>query len=199
MSAHETLVAKVGRHTIEIRADDHVRRGLTCTVDGESIPLTGHVPPRYRHTQQGPSYRVIAALGALLTALAGGGLAWELPWPLVVALAGAGVFVMLVGSCFHRLTVADESDRLAVQFGFLPLFGKRIHYAEIQAVEIGRTTLLDGWGIHLNLQGRWVWNLWARDCVVIHHGGITRIGTDDADNLAAFLKRQLTLTHHRPA
>jgi hypothetical protein len=189
---HDKLVAKLGSHTIEIRADDHVLRGLNCTVDGESIPLTGHVPPRYRHTQNGPSFRLMAAIGALLVALAGvAALLWQLPWPCVVAVAGAGVFVVLAGACFHRLTVADEDDRLAIQFGFLPLFGKRIHYAEIKAVEIGRITLFDGWGIHLNLRGRWVWNLWARDCVVIRHGETTRVGTDDANNLAAFLKRRI--------
>ena len=67
-----------------------------------------------------------------------------------------------------------------------------ILYRDIEKVEIGRTTILDGWGIHLSLRGGWVWNIWGRDCVVIHRRkGITRIGTDDAENLARFLKRKI--------
>ena len=40
-----------------------------------------------------------------------------------------------------------------------------------------------------NLHSAWAWNIWGRDCVVVHFrkGGTLRIGTDDAENLAAFL------------
>ena len=51
--------------------------------------------------------------------------------------------------------------------------------------------LLDGWGIHMSPRGGWVWNIWGRDCVVIHlERGALRVGTDDAENLAAFLKQR---------
>jgi hypothetical protein len=45
--------------------------------------------------------------------------------------------------------------------------------------------------IHYSIRGGLVWNLWGRDCVVVHfkNGGVLRIGTDDAENLADFLKR----------
>jgi hypothetical protein len=39
----------------------------------------------------------------------------------------------------------------------------------------------------------WVWNLWGRDCVVVHlkNSGVLRIGTDDAANHARFLEGKL--------
>lgn len=71
---------------------------------------------------------------------------------------------------------------LAIRFGLVPFFRRTIRYADIESVEVGRTTILDGWGIHSSVRGGWVWNLWARDCVVVHfnNGGTLRIGTDDA-------------------
>jgi len=32
----------------------------------------------------------------------------------------------------------------------------------------------------------------SRDCVVVYHRGITRIGTDDAENLAALLRTKVS-------
>ena len=64
-------------------------------------------------------------------------------------------------------------------------------------VETGRTMLLDGWGVHFSLAGGSVWNIWGRDCVVIRHGGITRVGTDDAENLAAFLRTKIPVAAGR--
>ena len=40
----------------------------------------------------------------------------------------------------------------------------------------------------MSIRGDWVWNLWGRDCVMVHlTKGVLRIGTDDAENLAALL------------
>lgn len=71
----------------------------------------------------------------------------------------------------------------------MPLFRRNVRYADIESVEVGRTLFLDGWGIHYSIRGGWVWNLWGRACVVVHfrNGKTLRIGTDDAENLAAFL------------
>jgi hypothetical protein len=94
-----------------------------------------------------------------------------------------------VTPAFHHLTVADQGDRLAIRFGPVPLFGRTVCYADIEKVEVGRTLILDGWGIHYSIRGGWVWNLWGRDRVVVHfkNGGTLRVGTDDAENLARFL------------
>jgi hypothetical protein len=52
---------------------------------------------------------------------------------------------------------------------------------------------MDGWGIHMSIRGGWVWNLWGRDCVVIHfEKGMLRIGIDDAENLTAFLDGKIS-------
>ena len=65
-----------------------------------------------------------------------------------------------------------------------------VNYGDIGTVEVGRTLLLDGWGVHYSVRGGWVWNLWGRTCVVVQfkNGGRLRIGTDDAENLAGFLE-----------
>ena len=42
--------------------------------------------------------------------------------------------------------VQDEGDELAVRYGPIPMFAKTIPYAQITAVEPGRTNLIDGWG-----------------------------------------------------
>ena len=55
-------------------------------------------------------------------------------------------------------------------------------------MEVGRTLILDGWGIQMSIRDDWVWNLSVRNCVVIHfEKGVLRIGIDDAEDLPAFL------------
>ena len=93
---------------------------------------------------------------------------WFLPLlALRIIFLVTGLFMLLLAASFHHLTVTGEGSQLAIRFGPLPLFRKRISYDEITAVEKGRTTILDGWGIHLSLRGGMVWNIWGRDCVVI--------------------------------
>lgn len=39
---------------------------------------------------------------------------------------------------------------------------------------------------------RLVWNLWGRECAVLQlKRGTLRVGTDDADNLVAFLRKRI--------
>jgi hypothetical protein len=106
---------------------------------------------------------------------------------------GVGLLFVLLAFSFHYLKVEDQGDVLAVQFGPFPLFRRTVKYADIETVEVGRTLFLDGWGIHYSLRGGWVWNIWGRSCVIIRFrgGGTLRIGTDDAEQLAAFLQRKL--------
>ncbi len=87
----------------------------------------------------------------------------------------------------------DQSDHLAIRFGPFPTFHRIVRHVAIVKVKRGRTLLLDGWGIHYSVRGGWVWNLWGRDCVVVHlKKGKLRIGTNDAENLAWFLERKVT-------
>ncbi len=110
--------------------------------------------------------------------------------PMNLVMIAPGVVLLYLGLSFQHLTVRDEGDRLAIRFGPLPLFKTSVKYSEIEGVEVGRTLLLDGLGIHMSLRGGWVWNLWGRDCVVVNRRGrsVLRIGTDDAANLARFLQ-----------
>ncbi len=123
-------------------------------------------------------------------------LAWiarEQPVVLAVMIVAA-VILVRVGLAFHHLTVEDEGDRLAIRFGPLPFMETWIQYADIQQVEVGRTTILDGWGIHRRPGHCWLWNLWGRDCVVIHRQrSDLRVGSDEAENLAEFLRGKMTV------
>ena len=148
-------------------------------------------PGTYRHTQRAPLCLVVYLTAALML-----GMAWflrnEPPQPFTsLILVSMGLLTLVLAAAFHHLTVEDEDDRIAIRFGPLPLFRRTIRYEDISEVEIGRTTIMDGWGIHMSLRGGWVWNLWGRDCVVIRHKGTLRVGTDDAQNLAEFLKGKL--------
>jgi len=143
----------------------------------------------YHRTQRGPwGVMCCAFAAAFLTA------SWTLPIPAPsLVLFATGIFTFLLAASFHQLTVADQSDYLAIRFGPLPLFRKRIFYDDIREVKKGRTTFLDGWGIHWSPWGGWVWNIWGRDCVVIRlKRGIIRVGTDDPDGLADFLKNRIS-------
>ena len=144
----------------------------------------------YRNTQWGPWAFLLYGLG-----ISAGLLAWVLrhepPAPLI--LAGVSVIMLALAPCFHYLTVEDEGGFLAIRFGPLPLFRKQIRYDEIRDVAIGKTMLIEGWGIHMSLLRRgMVWNIWGRDCVVIDHHDILRLGTNDAEGLLAFLKSKIS-------
>ena len=143
----------------------------------------------YSHTQKAPLCLILygSALGCIT-------LAWMVAdTPGVFIAGGVGLLIALLAPAFHHLTVEDQGDTLAIRFGPVPLFRRIVRYADIDEVEVGRTLLLDGWGIHYSIRGGWVWNLWGWDCVVVHltNGGVLRIGTDDASNLACFLEGKI--------
>jgi len=111
---------------------------------------------------------------------------------LSVTFSVTGVLMLLLGASIHHLTVVDGGSHLVVRFGPLPLFRRRVPYDDVREVEWRRTTLLDGWGIHLSLRGGWVWNIWGFDCVVLRlKRGTLRVGTDDPDGLVAFLEERI--------
>ena len=144
--------------------------------------------PGYSHTQKAPLCLIPLRLGAVLLCPSLDG--WRYSEYSRRWRCGPG----------HRLARPGlpsserrgRGDRLAIRFGPVPLFRRTMRYADIEKVEVGRTRILDGWGIHYSIRGGWVWNLWARDCVVVHlKKGTLRIGTDDAENLARFLEGKI--------
>ena len=143
------------------------------------------------HTQKAPLCLLVYALAILFLAL--GWFVQDAP-PIPWLFPPIGLLLLVVAASFHHLTVEDQGDVLSVRFGPVPLFRKAVHYPDIMSVEVGQTLLLDGLGIHMSVRGGWVWNLWGRDCVVVHfrNGGTLRIGTDDAESLAGFLKGKIS-------
>ena len=112
--------------------------------------------------------------------------------PMSIVLVVAGFVMTLVAFMFMHLTVRDEGDALAVRYGPLPVFRARFRYVEITDAESSRSSVMDGWGIHW-IPGRgWTYNLWGFQCVKLRiAGNIVRIGSDDVENLLAFLTRRI--------
>ncbi len=145
---------------------------------------------QYHHTQRAPLHYLLDATAVILLVAA-----WlTRPQPaisLVLVVSGC-VVLLLLALAFRSLTVLDEGDRLTVRFGPLPLFRKSIPYREITQVELGKTSVVDGWGIHFVPGRGWTYNLWGFDCAVVHlDKRVIRIGSDDAEHLVEFLKSKM--------
>ena len=146
---------------------------------------------QYEPTPTAPLYLIVAAtrIGMFVAA-------WMVPAQGVrVILVVSGLLMLLLALSFRHLKITDDGDQLLIGFGPLPLFRKRVFYSAIERVEQARSTILDGWGIHLSPSGGWVWNLWGFDCVDVWYekGAKTkkfRIGTDDPVGLSAHLKER---------
>jgi hypothetical protein len=141
----------------------------------------------YKHTQRAPLHWLMHMIAVVL--LVG---AWsaseEEPW-IRAMLVVAAIAFMLLGLMFVHLTVRDDGKLLSIRFGPLPLFGTQVRYADISSVEPGRSRLIDGWGIHWFPRRGWTFNLWGFACVeLIVNDRLLRIGTNDVENLVAFLR-----------
>jgi hypothetical protein len=143
----------------------------------------------YDHTQRGPLGWMLG-LVALAAAFAAGA-SYDRPLDLALML-GVAAILGFAAACFGRMTVRDEGRHLVIRFGPLPVFRKRIPYAEITAAEPGKSALIDGLGIHC-IPGRGcTYNLWGRDCATLTVKGRTvRVGSDDVDGLVEFLRGRL--------
>jgi hypothetical protein len=157
---------------------------------GSAAESTFAVPhqPEYEHTQWAPMCWIILLPPLAILLLAGilsGG-------DVVVPFFLVGLLLTVIAFSFRSLRVVDEGDALAIRFGPIPLFRKRIPYADIQAAERDRSSVIDGWGIHWVPGRGWTYNLWGFDCVrlALTGGSTIRVGTDDPDGLASFLERK---------
>lgn len=153
----------------------------------ETEPMTtDSATPGYSYTQNSPLYWLVYALAVVF--LAWGAFVHDAP-PIQWLFPPIGLLLMVVAASFHHLSVVDLGEVLAIRFGPIALFRRTVRYDDIVSVEVDRTLLLDGWGIHMSIRGGWVWNLWGRACVVVRfkNGSTLRIGTDEAASLAGFL------------
>jgi hypothetical protein len=143
----------------------------------------------YSHTQYGKLHYLlwIVAAGEFALAWVLRGIPTILP-----ILVCVGLVVLVLSLAFVRLTVCDEVTHLAVRYGPLPIFSKQFPYAELTAVEPCRSTWIDGRGIHYMPGRGWIYNLSGYDCVKLALGDKTvRIGTDEPEKLAAFLRTKI--------
>ena len=142
---------------------------------------------RYEHTQRGTvvvvCFFVAAAVFLFLQAL--------IPAPRFVLVVAAGVLVLGV-FLFCSLTVRITDRALRWHFG-PGLIHKQVPLSEIQGVQITRTRLLYGWGIHLTPKG-WLYNVSGFQAVVVRlkSGKQFLLGTDEPERLQAALLHALS-------
>lgn len=143
----------------------------------------------YAHTQHGPLYLILLAVSAAVGI--GASLSGDEP-AVRFGLLSLSVVFAVVAACFAQLTVRDAGERLVVRFGWLPVFGWSARWDDIESAETGRSSWIDGWGMHW-LPGRGMTvNLWGLDCVKLRvKGRIVRVGTDDAERLARFICQRI--------
>ena len=143
----------------------------------------------YQHTQKAPLHLVFYPIVLATVAFA-----WLVPTPPPIRLlmVGLGILFLVLALMFKHLRIEDEGDRLAIRYGPLPGFRKLIRYEDISAVEPGRSSFADGWGIHYVPGRGWTYNLWGFDCAKLTvNGKIVRAGTDDLANLVEFLRTRI--------
>ncbi len=142
----------------------------------------------YEHTQKLPDNVLIAAGAASLAV----GLT---PPGMLMRLAVWGILGSTVAA-FRSLTVKVDESELSFYFGD-GLIRKSINLKEIISVQIIRTTILQGWGIHW-LGNGWIYNVYGLDAIELSHenGKRTIVGSDDCENLAKAVRDRLLHRDH---
>ncbi len=150
----------------------------------------------YSNTQRGLIRPLLSSTGILFLALAFFG-----PQSAFPAFFGTALMLYLMSFMFGYLATDDKGDHLIVRYGPLPLFRRRVRYADMASVEICKGGLfIDGCGIHWTRRG-WAWNVGGkkRVRVVFKNGGALIIGTDDPEGLEEHLKSKLPKTEASPS
>ena len=143
----------------------------------------------YEHVQRSPLHLLLylPAAGAFVVA-------WQIRTDVAPSIIVGVVAILLVlfALSFQTLTVADRNEHLAIRYGPLNLFGSRIAFRDITEVEQGKSSLIDGWGIHFIPFRGWTFNLWGFECVKVHVGKkVVRVGTNDSENLVTYLRERI--------
>jgi len=145
--------------------------------------------PLYEHTQAGWPMRIaFLAAAAVLMVLAAMPELGQRPAPPLALIAAAAV-AAIVGWTWGALTVRIQGGKLYVRFG-IGWPRKTIPLAEIAAVEVTRTTFLEGWGLHRTRRG-WLYNVSGFDAVLLKlaSGQSMMVGTDEPRRLKAAIER----------
>ena len=145
--------------------------------------------PHYEHTQAGWPMRIaFVAASVMLIVLAAMPELSKEPTPPLVLLAAAAVSAV-VGWTWGALTVRIQDDQLQVRFG-LGFPRKTLRLGEIAAVEVTRTTFLEGWGLRRTRRG-WLYNVSGVDAVLLRltNGRSMMVGTDEPRRLKTVIER----------
>ena len=140
---------------------------------------------RYHHTQRGSLMLVMLPVAAAICAGVG---YLNPPHPGRWVLWGLAIMFVAMSWVFSSLTVEVTEDEVRWQFG-PGLWSYRMPRADIATAQVVRNTLLNGFGIRMR-PGFRLYNVSGFDAVELQlkSGAIRRIGSDDAQGLAAALK-----------
>jgi len=145
--------------------------------------------PLYEHTQAGWPMRIaFLATAVLFLALTRLPELGRSPTAVGMLVAGAA-FTALLGWMWGSLTVRIEGGELRARFG-LGWPRKTVNLADIESVEVTRTTFAEGWGVHRTRRG-WLYNVCGFDAVLLRLAGgqSLMIGTDEPRRLKAAIER----------
>jgi hypothetical protein len=142
----------------------------------------------YEHTQHGWPIRIAFGVTAVAFLALPAMQPLDQTAPRAALVAGAAVAVAL-GLLWSRMTISVDGDRLRWSFGpGWPRFS--LPLAEVQSVEVTRTTFWQGVGIHRTRSG-WVYNVAAGDAVLVTrtNGKRMLLGSDEPRRLKAAIDR----------
>lgn len=149
--------------------------------------MTAHstAPIRYRHTQPGILMLVMLPIGTLVCIAAG------FAQPVLAARGGlwaAAILLAILAWLFSSLTVEVTEDEIRWHFG-PGLLRYRLARTDIESSRVVRNSWLNGFGVRMR-PGFRLYNVSGLDAVELRlkTGDIRRLGSDDAEQLAAALK-----------
>ena len=140
----------------------------------------------YEHVQRGPLGILLITLACAQSLVA---LLVDLDDGTRFLLALVAIAFSVIGLSFYSLTILISRAELQIRFGPLPTFTKSIALSDIQNIVVGRSQLIDGFGIHYRPGQGWIWNLWGFDSLLLtmKNGKRLRVGSDDVRRLAETL------------
>ncbi len=133
----------------------------------------------YKHTQSGVLLASVFFAVALILALLGTFIGWN-----IISAAVFGVILLSI-LLFYNLTVEINEEFISLSFG-IGWIRKRFLLREVAQAYPVRNPLYAGWGIHMLMNGTWLFNVSGREGVeiVMTTGKRYRIGSDEPVELA---------------
>lgn len=109
-------------------------------------------------------------------------------WPLAIV-----AFTAAVAACFSALRTRVDQTGVSWEFG-LGFPRGTLRFDEIEAVSLTKTSLSEGYGVHLTRNHGWLWNASGRDAVMIRKrsGSAITLGSDDALGLYEAIRGRLS-------